>query len=163
MEEEHQQAFGEHTGIDGEVRGCINLIKDNDPDFTRFILDPSDADRFTDLAWTLLGRYIANNTHLKEINLENCRLTDEKMASLFRELTRIISLERLDIDDNEFGIEGVRSMISFLQNSPNLSVLYLGGNRNIKSECFELLISALEESLRKNYSLVIAILQTYQH
>ena len=43
-------------------------------------------------------------------------------------------------------------MIPFLQNSPNLSMLYLAGNSNINTECFEVLISALEgRSLQELY------------
>ena len=37
-------------------------------------------------------------------------------------------------------------MIPFLQNTPNLSTLYLGSNNNVNNECFEVLVSALNES-----------------
>ena len=35
-------------------------------------------------------------------------------------------------------------MVPLLQNSPNLSKIYLGGNRNLNSECFGLLVTALD-------------------
>jgi len=54
------------------------------------------------------------------------------------------SLKKLDLDYNElFGIEGVRSVLPFLESSPQITILNLGSNRNINSECFELLIRAL--------------------
>jgi len=81
---------------------------------------------------------------LKTIDLHNCNLTDEKMALLFKELVRSVSLKRLDIDRNLFGIDGVRCMIPQLQNCPHLSTLMMGGNRNINSECFEVLVNALD-------------------
>jgi len=80
---------------------------------------------------------------LKKIDLDELHLTDEKMMFLFKELVASLSLERLDIDGNEFGVEGLRSMLPLLQNSPDLSRLYLSGNSNFNSECFEVLVSAL--------------------
>lgn len=153
MEEDEQfnQAFGEHSGLGGEIRAQIYQIKDNAYEctscyFTRY------GEHMSVLAWKLLGRYIANNAHLTKLVLEDCHLTNEKMASLFYEMTCSISLRQLDLDNNEFGIEGVRCMIPFLQNSPNLSILYLAGNSNINSECFGVLISALEgRSLQELY------------
>jgi len=82
-----------------------------------------DANLFTNLSWKLIGRYIANNSHLKRLSLDECGLTDEKMALLFSELVSSSSLQRLDLDFNRFGTEGVRSMEPFLQNCPNLSIL----------------------------------------
>ena len=127
MEEErqHQQAFGGHTGISKECRNLISLIKDNNPYQDELELYNEDTDNFTNFAWRLFGRYVANNTHLKEINLDKCYLTDEIMSILFRELVRSSSLKSLLLNDNEFGIEGVRSMIPLLQNSPQLSDNYL--------------------------------------
>ena len=109
---QHRQAFGEHTGISDESRIIIDLIRDDDIDLiiyeNAFTLVPDDAENFSNLAWELFGRYIANNTHLKRIALDNCHLTDERMGVLFRELTYSRSLERLDLDGNSFGIDGVR-------------------------------------------------------
>ena len=142
-DEQHEQAFGEHTGI--SCRTEINLIKNNERinDDDVFIVHREDADRFTYLAWELLGRYIANNTHLKYIDFDGAGLTDEKMSLLFRRLVRSESLIDLDLNNNSFGIEGVRSMIPLLQNCPRLSTLFMGSNDDINSECFELLINAL--------------------
>jgi len=41
-------------------------------------LDTSDTRRFTNLAWQLLGQYISNDTELNELDLDGCRLTNEK-------------------------------------------------------------------------------------
>lgn len=157
MEEEerqYQQAFGVHTGIS---EACKEIVKNSE-----------DTENFTNQAFRLLGQYIANNTILENINLCVCRLTDEKMASLFSELTHSTSLINLNLSVNSFGIEGVRSMIPFLQtqNSPNLSTLFMGGN-NINLECFMVLVSALNgTSIEKLYFLNcnitdISALETY--
>ena len=147
--DQFNQAFGEHTGVSGSCRADINRIKNNDPDFTKLVLETFDAAEFTDLAWQLLGRYIANNNHLEKIDLEVCNLTNEKMVLLFKELVKS-SICKLDIRDNPFGI-GVRSMVPFLKNSPNLSILDLSRN-DINTEYFEVLISALNgKSLEKLY------------
>jgi len=149
-EQQYQQAFGEQTGLTWGCRSKINIIRNNDPNYTEFILDSRNADQFTDQAWTLLGRYIANNTHLKKINLGNC-LDDEQVELLFGGLTKSVSLERLELNDNDFGIVGVRSMIPFLQNSPNLSIIFCG-NSIFDTECFEVLVSALNgKSIKELY------------
>ena len=142
-DEQFNQAFGEHTGLDADTRQCINEIKNDDIYTINFSLGSDDMECFTDQAWRLLGRYIANNTHLKKIDFDECHLTDRKMALLFKELVKSVSLERLDIDENEFGIDGVRSIVPFLQNCPKFSKLYLSGNSNFNSGCFEVLVSVL--------------------
>jgi len=148
-DEQHGQAFG-YTGISCDCRLTIDGIRENREDVTSFRVTSFDTDdivmimqRFGNLAWKLLGRYIKNNTHLKDIGFDNCNLTDEKTVLLFRELVRSVSLERLDMDHNSFGIDGVRSMVPFLHNSPELDEISIARNENLNSECFEVLISAL--------------------
>jgi len=147
---QHSNAFGVHTGISSECRDDIDRIKDNREYTTSFELSTQDAEQFSQLAWELLGRYIANNTHLEQIKLNNCNLTDQKMVLLFKELTGSESLKKLDIVSNsihnEFGIEGVRSMLPFIQNSSNLSILNFGPNDDFDSECFDLLIRSLQDT-----------------
>jgi len=70
------------------------------------MISSSNSQRFTDQAWELLGGYIANNTHLEFVNLEGCMINNH-MSSLFG--------GQLDIENNAFGIDGVRSMIPFLE------------------------------------------------
>ena len=95
----------------------------------------------SDLAWKLLGRYIANNTHLKILGLRGCGISNEKMALLCSELVRSESLGHLELDNNEFGIEGLRkNMIPLLQNSPQLKDICFDSNHNFDTECFELVI-----------------------
>ena len=52
-DQQHEQAFGEHTGIDEEVRGYINNIKDNNSDTNELALRSDDTDEFTNLALRL--------------------------------------------------------------------------------------------------------------
>ena len=118
-DELYRQAFGDYSGISIHCLRSIRRIKNNlsnyNYDDTKLLLDGFDAERFTNQAWRLLGRYIANNTHLYELDLDGCNLTDEKMALLFTELVKSSSLKTFHINDNSFGINGVRSMIPFLR------------------------------------------------
>jgi len=141
--EQYEQAFGRHINMSSHCRYEITKIRANYPGNDEFILQTDDADEFSDLAWTLLGRCIANNTQLKDVFLNGCNLTNEKMALLFREFVRSATLERIYLSSNEFGIDGLRSMISFLENAPQLKALWLRSNDNINTECFELVIRTL--------------------
>ena len=133
-DEQFNQAFGEHT----DISSYIEKIKNNDVDTEKLGITES----ITDLAWRLLGRYIANNTHIKSIDLTGCGLTDEKMALLFSELSSSTSVKEFDVHNNRFGIDGFRCMASFLEGSPKLSQITFSDN-DFGSECFELLIQSL--------------------
>ena len=138
-----RHAFGEHTGISSRCREEIDRTKSNDPDLTALSLYLSDVGQFSDLALELLGGYIAKNEHLKDIDLEACGLTDAKMSLLFRNWTMGRSLSRLDLEGNEFGVDGVRSMVPFLNNARNLITLHMNNNDNINTACFILMVEAL--------------------
>ena len=140
-DEEHHRAFGEHLGIPQRCRHTINRIKNNDPTFTRLYLYSSDAKHFADLALELLGRYIADNNHLDVIFPMDLHLTDEKVTLLFKYLKRARSLTTLDLAANEFGLNGIQSMVPVLKNS--LTKLNIGGNDNINTKCFRLVVEAL--------------------
>jgi len=147
VDEEFIQAFGpfgQLHGISPMYRRIIYAIKTNYARIDKkFELYPGDAHQFTDLAWRLLGRYIANNRFLDTVVLKNINITDEKMVSLFSELTGSEPLSEMSLNGNEFGIEGVRSMVPFLENSPKLSNINCCFNDNFNSECFELLVQTL--------------------
>lgn len=142
-EVQHKQSFGEDSGISQYCKNSIALIRDNNDDLIEFLLGFEDGRVFSDLAWQLLGRYIANNTHLEKVDLDGCGLTDDKMSALFREFTKSCSIITLDLMENNFGLDGVRCMIPFLENSPQLNSLLFGRNANINTECFELLVRTL--------------------
>ena len=140
--------IGEHSSsmknVTTSCREYINRIRNNTDKVEVFQLDTSDAQKFSNQAWELLGRYIANNTHLIKIDLCHRNLTDQKMALLFSGLRRSDSLQRLDLGRNGFGLDVVRSMIPFLEASPQLLCLNLSNNNNFNSDCFEVLISSLD-------------------
>jgi len=150
-DEQFNQAFGVDSGISVACRYAINGIKNNDAIYTdrfnnqglnNFKLLSDNAVHFTDLSWRLFGRYIASNTNLSRVDLIECGITDEKMASLFYELTYSASLKHLDLSGNSFGIGGLRSMVPFL-NDTNLSKLDFHRNNNFDSNCFELVVQTL--------------------
>ena len=146
-DEQFNQAFGEHTGIEWYIRDTMNDIKNNDNSSKkfRFGLDSKDVLHFTNLSWALLGKYIANNINMAELNLAGCNLTNERMTSLFGGLVGSSSLITLIIRSNPFGVDGLGCMVPFLQNSPNLSRLDFGFV-TLSSECFELLVSSLHNN-----------------
>jgi len=157
-DKQHNEAFGYHIdyftdNFRREIQ-CIrddvpfiNFDVDSDEDEPKvFCLSGANARAFTNLAWELLGRYIANNTILKYLGLECVGLTDEKMSVLFGTLTNSDSIKELDLDYNTFGIEGMRIMMPFLYScSSKLTKLLLGYNNGIDTECFDLVVRALRD------------------
>jgi len=139
VDRQHEIAFGNHTGITPKL--YFDDLKNNAINRDCLVLDSSDTASFTNLAWKLLGRYTRNNTHLTSIwFLRAPHFTDENMALLFGELSSSSSINKLKLRMSEFGIEGIRSMVPFLQNSPELKELDLSENTRINTECFELLV-----------------------
>ena len=151
-EEEFNQVFGDLlTLLSEECKDGLNRIRrnsDNRDSFfsCRFCLEDEDAQQFTNAAWELLGRYIANNSLLKKITLDEYFITDEKITFFFKGLGKSSSLDELKMNFSRFGVVGMQSMVPLLQGSPNLLYLYLGKSPNFNTECFVLLISALDDS-----------------
>ena len=143
-DEKYREAFGEHNGISADCIGTINGIKNNNPGFMRFVLGSSDAEKFSDLAWELFGGYIADNDHLEGIYLDSCSLTDSKISLLFQGLSNGGPLKDLNLPNNNFGVDGIRSMMPFLKKSREIRELRISQNRNINTECFRLLTEALQ-------------------
>ena len=139
-EQEEDKAFGEHTGISPYIRKVIKKIKNNDPNTTKFM---------TSLARVTTKKF-TNNTHLTHLDIDGCHLTCINVSALCRELDSVVSLKRLDfkkyancISHSSFGIDGLRHMVPLLQNSPILSNINFSHNINFNSECFQVLVSAL--------------------
>ena len=130
-------------GFWGATREEINRIKNNDPDLTEFDLDHNDMAHITDSAWELLGGYIADNDYLNTINLVYLQLTDTKMSLLFKNWTRGSTLTTLNLSENNFGVDGVRSMVPLLRSARNLRRLDMDENQNINTECFRLIVESL--------------------
>jgi len=99
-----------------------------------------------DEEWEKLGRNIANHSRRRvEIRLYNGAINDHKMSFFCRGLTRSTAITKMNLFDNKLSVEGVRSMVPFLQNANNLKELYLDDN-NIASEGFNMLLRALRDS-----------------
>ena len=152
VEEQHELAFGEHTGISPWITTHINQIRNNDPEVVKFFMSGDNTPRLSELAWELLGRYIANNTHLSVMKLANSDLIDDMVVLLFRGLVRSDSISEIDMSSfvnlghyiNQVGAEGIRSMIPFLQNSPQLKVITFSNNNSLGNEAFVVLMNALD-------------------
>ena len=176
MDQLYLQAFDplKYT-ISLKLRGKINRIRDNNEKLVKLSLTAFDARSISTmsprtepptlniLAWELIGKYIANNTHLLSVDLDNIGLSDVMTSALFRGLTGSISMRKMvlgnseDYDDNwgsghfdapgvnlnQFGIDGVRAMVPFLKNSPKLTTIMVNGNVWFNTECLNILMNAL--------------------
>jgi len=104
-----------------------------------------DSQRLSNEAWEVLGSYIANNVHLEHYNASHLSLTDVQLSSFFKHLNGgSNSLQDYICCNNSIGIDGIKSMIPFLQSSSKLSLISLDGNGGIQSEGFELIMKALD-------------------
>ena len=151
-EAQHEQAFGEFVYMSDDLRAKINAIKNNNQNVKTFQMVADDVACLSELAWHLLGRYIANNTHLEVIKLTKCSLNDTHMIMLFRRLDRSESIKEIDLSstlypnsnlNNRLSIDGIRSMILFLQNTPKLLEINLNFNGRINNGAFGVLLNAL--------------------
>lgn len=149
-DEQFQAVFGEHTpGISDCLFDTIYEIRRNDLHTTTLVSKDFDdgLGALSDLAWEVLGRYIANSTYLIIVDLDQSGTTDDKATSLFRGLTKSSSIAILDLMRNNIGINAMRSMVPFLKNSPNLSTLRMSSNSVISSEGFEIVMQSLNRSV----------------
>ena len=164
-DEQFRQVFGE-CDIPGRSICTINNIKNNYPDTKQLDINTLD-EILTESGWRLLGGYIARNTHLTTLDIYGPVLTDAIMSSsLFKTLTASSSLKIILLRSIDFSIEGVRSMVPFLENTELLSFSIMT-NIDFDTECFEVLVGALHnkgiQSLRLNNCRVknISALETY--
>ena len=160
-EEEERQLFESVFGYGGRESNAshvkytirIKRIRSNDPETDKLFVEWRDATKFSDLAWRLIGRYIANNTHLKYLDIRNA-LCDSKASMLFSELVGSSSLKSLNFFANNFGTTGIQRMVRFFQNSPNLSFIDLSYSNHINTAAFEVLVNALDGKCVKKLDLI---------
>ena len=160
QDEQYLQAFG---GLSKNCRRMLRALKNNDENCTCIYLPADDASSFTNDSFELFAQYIANNTHLREMSLDFSCLTDEQVVQLFTHLTKSNSLismglgsmsesdadaEPVNTGVNGVGINGLRSMVPFLQNTPQLDTFHCSQNPNFNAECFRLLIDTFRGNTR---------------
>ena len=148
-EAEFDIVFGQHvTAADRPLIKQVDRIRCNDADVREFILHTEVANRFTDSAWVLLGKYIAQNEYLESLRLRTPLLTDANMVLLFRELSRwgSVSLKKLELTKVDFGLAGVRSMALFLKKTNGTLTSFEISQKNgeINIVCFRLLLDMLQ-------------------
>ena len=94
-------------------------------------MDDYHASIFSDLAWQLLGRYIAKNDHLDELILKEispCVLNDKNISLLFGACSEGTTLRFLGLEgyegypeSTEIGLAGIQSMLeTILISTPNV-------------------------------------------
>ena len=85
--------------------------------------------------------------YLMYVKFNNYALDDQTMSALFRGLTRSNSIRNMELRYNEgVDVEGIRSMLPFLQNAKKLVKLDIGSIYEVKSEGFNMLFRALHGS-----------------
>jgi len=123
----------------------VERIREDDPSTTILEVSSGEHDFIQNMAdedWEELGHAISGNTHLSCLDLYGGALNDHTMSSLFRGLTRSISIGEMRLYENEISAVGMRSMVPFLQNADNLEYLDLDNN-NLASNGFNTLFRAL--------------------
>ena len=143
-DEEYRQAFGRDASTRRRRKKILAIRKNYHHITDLSCLGYRPFQNLTDSACELLGRYISNNTHLKEIDLGDGEATANinQLSALFRGLTKSSSVETLNLD---IMLGVIQVMVPFLGNSSKLTEITLAGNRNINTEGFELLVNALNE------------------
>lgn len=148
-DQEVLEIFGE--GDARSLAGHVERIKNNvryQTYFSWFTSWPS-ADTLSDAAWELLGSYISGNIYMEALTLtarDEIMLDEGKISALFGGLTASRSLKNVALVGQDFGPDGIRSMMPFLRNCPNLTNFHLGDNGNIDAECLDLLLESLAGS-----------------
>ena len=139
--------------------GMFRRVKENDPTFTKLDLCGSSdyVETMNYDSWERLGVIIASNSHLTEFRFgvsygyfHHARNTvcwhhDRIITLLFQGLTRSDSIEDVSLRNHGFGLDGLRSMVPFLQNSNSLWRLELNDN-HLRPQGFRLLLHALRYS-----------------
>lgn len=165
-ENDYHDAFGRLTRVSRPCRERIDRIKNNDPDFVELTIQAGVANYFSELAWGLLGRYVAGNDYLESISIRTPLLTDATVASLFEGLAGgSRSVRKLALTNTAFGIASSKRLARFLKNS-RLTMLEIRENEHalerreenerlctgLCTECLRLILDALQggpiESLR---------------
>ena len=132
------------------IENLLRRVRENDPETVEISSNTEYGQYFQNMSgndWEQLGLGISSNKHVRVLEFRNILnpLNDETMSSFFRGLTGSNSIEDVRLVYNDFGVEGVRSMGHFLQNTSNLTSLNITSN-NIGSEGFNLLWRALRDS-----------------
>ena len=95
--------------------------------------------------WELLGRDF-HGMSFEQLSITSRALdSDEKVSSLFRRLKGSNTIRKIFLCNNHFGMQGLRSMVPFLQHATRLNNLDISGN-NIGSEGFAVLWRGLRRS-----------------
>ena len=132
---------------DEEFQANLLRIRDNDPRLIRVNVDGDfiSVQNMSDEGWEVLGRDIANNTHVEDLCIRDGALNDHQMSCFFRGLTSSSSISRLFMLFNASSAAGVRCVVPFLQNANNLQVLVLT-DINLQSEGFNFIFRVLRNS-----------------
>jgi len=142
--EEEEEEEEEEDWFDGYLQS----VRENSPLSKTLSLNGQYHERVQNMVdgdWEELGFDITNNTHMESVDLYDGALNDHKMIFFFKKLTRSSSVKNLSLKDNRLSVDGVRSMIPFLQNTNNLESLNLDDN-NMKSKGFTCLVRSLRGS-----------------
>ncbi len=141
------EAMVERANAYQRAMEIFRRLKENDPTLTGMDIGRVAAYVRTITDWEQLGRIIAGNSQIKVLHSWNDRslvADEQKMASLFRGLTKSNSIEGVSLP-NGLSAVGLRSMVPFLQNASNLQMLDLQNN-DIRSAGFDILIRSLQNS-----------------
>ena len=103
-------------------------------------------------AWEQLGFLVGKKDRVDYITLIRCGLTDLKMIAFFKGAIKNSRVKTLDIDDNDFGFDGICTLVPFLRNSRRLKKLEVSGC-NVGRDGFEMIMWAIHGKSVRDLSL----------
>ncbi len=149
-DDDEEEEEDESNNSSGESSSSSSEEEDEDIPWWYFRLNGDQhaeiVQDMTPETWEELGRHIFRDMSFGNLTITSRALdSDEKVSSFFKGLTGSNTIQKIFLCNNHFGIQGLRSMVPFLQHVKHLSGLDISGN-NIGSEGFAVLWRGLHRS-----------------
>ncbi|KAI8807483.1 hypothetical protein BJ742DRAFT_811792 [Cladochytrium replicatum] len=106
---------------------------------------------FTAVHGTTLASALANNTHLKHLNLSNTKLQTQTAIEIAEAMKTNRSLQVLNLEENQVGPAGIKALAEMLKENTSLLELRLAQQRNPFGTEAE---QTLMESMQRNETLI---------
>lgn len=131
-------------------REVIAKVERNDPALTKVDLCNNATFQMKTLEYcTSLAAAMAGNTHVKEIILKDCCITDQDVRVLSTMLTTNGTLELLNLEGNKIGSDGAICLADALASNGSLRDLFLLGQEKkaFGETCLEAWLKCLQDNI----------------
>lgn len=129
-------------------KAVIERIAANDSGVTKVDLSNNATFQMKTLEYcTSLATAMTGNTYVKEIVLAKCNITDQDVKALSPMLCSNKGLEKLSLEGNKIGSDGVIALAeALLENETLTDLTLLGQEKGIGEPCLEAWMKTLEEN-----------------